>query len=212
MKSRYTFFLLIMSFAVISANQVSGQGRGRDRSGDREPANRGQSNNGGRRDHYEHRDQNNNPGNRDHDRNNSDRYSNNNRNNDHHNSSDRYSYENRHDNGNHYDRDRYYDRRPVAHYAYHQHDRYCGHQRVVVHHYSRPRYVYYRDYDVYYDYTRNVYFSWSGRAWTMNIGVPVFMRTVNLRNARRYEVKYYDDDFAGYLDRGRPEYGDQCNW
>lgn len=95
----------------------------------------------------------------------------------------------------------------------HVHDRYCHRRPVVVHHhYTRPRYVYYRDYDVYYDYTRNVYFSYSGRSWSMSTAIPVGMRHMNLRQVKRYEIDYYDDDFSNYLDNGRPAYGKECDW
>lgn len=46
----------------------------------------------------------------------------------------------------------------------------------------------------------------------MSTGVPVGMRRTNLRDLKRYEVNYYDDDFTSYLDSGRPEYGRECDW
>lgn len=118
-----------------------------------------------------------------------------------------------------HDRDRRDYDRDHNHYAsrsvHHHHDRYCDHRPVVVHHYhsSRPRYVYYRDYDVYYDYVNRVYITFAGRGWTVSTGVPIAMRHVDLRRAKRYEIDYRDDDFAGYLDRrGRPQYGRECDW
>ena len=100
-----------------------------------------------------------------------------------------------------------HDRRHVQHVYHHRHDRYCNHTPVVVHHYTRPRYVYYRDYDVYYDCRNNVYISYSGRSWTVSAAIPLMMRQVNIRTAKRYEVDYHDDDFPRYLERRRPSYG-----
>jgi hypothetical protein len=100
----------------------------------------------------------------------------------------------------------------VHHVYHHQHSRHCGH-RVVVHHYERPRYVYYRDYDVYYDCHRQVYISYSGRNWSISASLPVVMHHVDVHHAVRVGVDYYDDDFATYLDRGRPMYGSvQIGW
>lgn len=111
-----------------------------------------------------------------------------------------------HRESNHHDRE--YDRHPVRH-VYH-HDRRYNHQPVVVHHYGRPRYIYYRDYDVYYDRTNNVYISSSGKGWRVTTALPVVMHRVNIRNTKRYEVDYYDDDFPRYLETRRPSYGREC--
>jgi hypothetical protein len=112
--------------------------------------------------------------------------------------------------GNHYSNkhhgQRHYERRAVAHV--HHHNRYCDHRDVVVHRYAaRPRYVYYRDYNVYYDCQKSVYISLSGRTWTVTSSIPIGMRQVNVRDVRRYEVDYYNDDFTTYLQRSRPVYG-----
>jgi hypothetical protein len=101
-----------------------------------------------------------------------------------------------------------YDRHSVKH-VYH-HDRRHIHQPVVVHHYVRPRYIYYRDYDVYYDRNTSVYISYSGRGWTVSSALPVVMHRVNIRNTKRFEVDYYDDDFPRYLETRRPSYGREC--
>ena len=187
-----TIFSLMIGLSVISVVQLNAQSRGRDWNGERERADS--------RDRSERndRDKNTNRGDRD-------------RGDNHDWKDDR-----DHDRGNHYghSHDRYrhdYDRRVVRHA--HVHDRYCHRRPVVVHHhYTRPRYVYYRDYDVYYDYSRNVYFSYSGRSWSMSLGIPLGMRNVNLRTVKRYEVDYYEDDFGNYLDNGRPAYGKECDW
>jgi hypothetical protein len=117
---------------------------------------------------------------------------------------DQYSYDSHGDGVSHY--------YSGGHYVYHQpvyiheHSRVCGH-RIVVRNYETPRYVYYRDYDVYYDYHRNVYFSYSGRGWTVSTSLPVHLHHVNFSRAVCHEVNYYEDDFVTYLDRGRPMYG-----
>jgi hypothetical protein len=77
---------------------------------------------------------------------------------------------------------------------------------VVVHHHTRPRYIYYRDYDVYYDTDRSVYITWSGRNWSLSTSLPVVLHRVDVRRAVRMEVDYYDDNFAAYLEAGRPVY------
>jgi hypothetical protein len=191
MKMKSAIFSLMIGLAVISIVPVSAQSRGRDRGGDRERSdNRGKDDNK-ERDRYADR------GNRDRK--------------DNHNWKEDRDHGRGNNNGrsNHVHRD--HDRRVVRHV--HVHDRYCHRQPVVVHHqYSRPRYVYYREYDVYYDYSRNVYFSYSGRNWSMSTGVPIGMRHVNLRSVKRYEVDYYDDNFSSYLDNGRPAYGKECDW
>jgi hypothetical protein len=105
-----------------------------------------------------------------------------------------------HDHGrNHHN----WERRNVRHY-YHTHDRYCNHQPVVVHHYVKPRYIYYRDYDVYYDCHKSVYISYSGGSWSVSGAIPLFMRSVDMRRASRWEVDYWDDNLPGYLQRRRP--------
>jgi hypothetical protein len=198
MKMKSTIFSLMIGLSVISVVPLNAQTRGRDRNGDRE-----------RSDSRERSDRN--DRNRTSDRSDHDRKGD-------HNSRDNHDWNNNHDhdrgnhqahnNGRHHD----YDRRPAVRYV-HVHDRYCHRRPVVVHHhYTRPRYVYYRDYDVYYDYSRNVYFSYSGRSWSMSAGIPIGMRNVNLRQVKRYEVDYYDDDFSSYLDNGRPAYGKECDW
>jgi hypothetical protein len=81
------------------------------------------------------------------------------------------------------------------------------HEPVVVRHYhERPRYIYYRDYDVYYDFQENVYFSYSGRNWTVSASLPVVLRRVDTRRAVRMEVDYDRDDFHAYLASSRPVY------
>lgn len=111
-----------------------------------------------------------------------------------------YGDNNRHDrHHDHHNRER----RDVRHY-YHSHDRYCNHQPVVVHHYVKPRYIYYRDYDVYYDCHKSVYISYSGGSWGVSGAIPLFMRSVDMRRASRWEVSYWDDNLPGYLQRNRP--------
>lgn len=192
MKMKSTIFSLMIGLSMLSVVQLNAQSRGRER--------------GGERDRSESRDRS--------DRNDRDRIANRGDRDRHDNHN--WKEDRNHDRGNHYghNRDRHHDHhRPVVVRHAHVHDRYCHRRPVVVHrHYSRPRYVYYRDYDVYYDYTRNVYFSYSGRSWSMSTGVPIGMRNVNLRAVKRYEVDYYDDDFGNYLDNGRPAYGRECDW
>lgn len=194
MKMKSTIFSLMIGLSVISVVQLNAQTRGRDRDGDRELSDS--------RDRSDRSD-----------RNDRDRGTNR----DYRDRRDTHDWKNdrNHDRGNHYGRNNHrhhhdYDRRVVVR---HVHDRYCHRRPVVVHHHhTRPRYVYYRDYDVYYDYSRNVYFSYSGRSWSMSTGIPIGMRNVNLRAVKRYEVDYYDDDFGNYLDNGRPAYGKECDW
>ncbi len=114
--------------------------------------------------------------------------------------------------GHRHDRDhRYHDRhhhhttrvvRPV--YA-HQHRHDCGHH-VITRRYERPRYVYYSDYGVYHDVHRNVYISYSGRNWTVSAALPVALHRVDVRRANCVAVDYYEDNFVGYLEHGRPIY------
>lgn len=131
---------------------------------------------------------------------------------DHHSRDERHHYSrDRHvhyDHDDDHDDDRRYVRRVYSYPAYsHQHHSRCDH-RVVVRHYERPRYVYYADYDVYYDCHREVYISYSGRSWTISTSLPVVMHRVDIRRASCREVRYYEDDFVSYLDRGRPMYGE----
>lgn len=92
-------------------------------------------------------------------------------------------------------------------YVHHHHDHVPTYRKVTYHHHhQRPvRYVYYRDYDVYYDCDRSVYISYSGHGWTISNAMPVVMCRVDIQRAVRVDVNdYYDDDFAGHLDRRRP--------
>lgn len=127
----------------------------------------------------------------------------------HHQPQARYEY--RHD--RHDARGHYYHYEPVRYRAHHHHlhDRACGHP-IVIHRYERPRYVYYRDYDVYYDCHRHVYISYSGRSWSVSVGVPVTMRYADVNRTVRVGVDYYDDDFVQYLDAGRPMLYDEDAW
>lgn len=98
----------------------------------------------------------------------------------------------------------HHERRKVRHVVHHHH-RYCDHSPVVVvrHEAPRPRYVYYRDYDVYYDIHREVYVTYSGRNWRVSASLPVVLHRVDIRQAVRMDVDYYEDDFVAHLERGR---------
>jgi hypothetical protein len=206
MKMQSTIFSLMIALSVISVVQLNAQTRGRDRGGDRERSDsRERADSKEQRERYANRDDHdrNDRDRKDHDRNDRDRRDN-----------DKWKNDRDHDRGNHYghNKNRHDHGRTVVRHV-HVHDRYCHRRPVVVrHHYTRPRYVYYRDYDVYYDYSRNVYFSYSGRTWSMSTAIPVGMRHTNLRQVKRYEIDYYDDDFSSYLDNGRPAYGKECDW
>lgn len=119
---------------------------------------------------------------------------------DHHNKHDGHKH-GWHSNGHdHHCRDHHHGERQVRVVHYH-------HEPVVVRHYhERPRYIYYRDYDVYYDFQNNVYFSYSGRNWTVSASLPVVLRRVDTRRAVRMEVDYDRDDFHTYLASSRPVY------
>lgn len=114
--------------------------------------------------------------------------------------------------GRHDHHDHHYEasRRDVyVHHHYHS----APVERRVVHYYrERPRYVYYRDYDVYYDYHRSVYITLSGRNWVLSTSMPTAMCHVDVRRTNHVAVDYYDDDFPGYLDRGRPTYFAYSGW
>jgi len=108
----------------------------------------------------------------------------------------------------HHDNHRQHDTHVHRDVYVHDHHHHVPTYRRVVHHHHhyRPvRYVYYRDYNVYYDCDRSVYISYSGRSWTVSTGIPVTMHHIDMGRATRVDVdEYYDDDFAGYLDRSRP--------
>ncbi len=104
----------------------------------------------------------------------------------------------------HHDRDPHHHHARVVRPVYaHQHRHDCVHH-VVTHRHERPRYVYYSDYGVYHDVQRNVYFSYSGRNWTISASLPVAFHRVDMRRVNSVAVDYYADDFVGYLEHGRP--------
>jgi hypothetical protein len=122
-----------------------------------------------------------------------------------HGSADTYSYDQRH----RYSDDRAGHYYTGHHHVYyhpvfaHNHSRHCGHA-VVVRYHERPRYIFYSDYGVYYDSRQEVYFSYTGRRWSVSASLPVHMRGASLHDAVCHEVEYYDDNFIAYLDKGRP--------
>jgi hypothetical protein len=126
--------------------------------------------------------------------------------NDRNDNNDRDHWDNRDNYHNRGDRNRY----ERSYNRGYQYGRNNNRRAVVVHHvYKRPRYIYYRDYDVYYDCRNNAYISHNGRNWAVSPMAPRMFQQVNWRNARSYEVDYFDDDFPRYLERRRPSIGQE---
>jgi hypothetical protein len=192
MKRTSTIFSVMVVISIAGGATANGQTRDRNHDGDRRRStSEHQARNTDRNNDY-HNDHNNGQGHHDNRNDHGNR-------NDHHDSRDHHNRDNHHN----------YERRDVRH-VYHYHDRYCNHQPVVIHHYARPRYIYYRDYDLYYDRINSVYISYSGRGWSITSALPVVLHSVNLRNTKRFEVNYYEDDFPRYLETRRPSYGREC--